>query len=186
MASLLVLYARPSHPPHPHRDNSDVTELPSDPTGYHLPAIIYPDGLLVQQPLPSALRSGLVDVPLLVMHTAQELEMQPTWDVRGLTLAQWNASLASNFTPWGPGVGARVAAAYSFEASISPQLALSTIAGDFMTTCGMIGLAREALGEPGASRTTPLYALVGSWWPGAAGGYPAFAVGYSTKYSMHM
>lgn len=110
--------------------------------------------------------------------------MQPTWDVRRLTPAQWAASLASNFSAWGPGVGAVVGAAYAFESAISPQLALSTIAGDFMTTCGMIGLAREALGAPGARRTAPTYALVGSTWPSAPGGYPSFSIGYNTSYAM--
>ena len=112
--------------------------------------------------------------------------MQPTWDVRKLTPAQWAASLASNFSAWGPDVGARVAAAYAFESAISPQLALSTIAADFMTTCAMVGLARQALGPPGARRTAPTYVLVGSTWPSAAGGYPSFSIGYNTSYAMHM
>ena len=161
-----------------------MTELPSDPSGFHLPAIIYPDGIVVEQALPAALRNGAVDVPLLMMHTAQELEMQPTWDVRSLSVAQWNLSLASNFTPWGSGAGQRVAATYAAEARVSPQLALSSIAADFMTTCAMVGLAREALGSSGAARTAPIYALVGSWWPATP--FPAFEVGYSTRYSMHM
>ena len=69
---------------------------------------------------------------------------------------------------------------------MSPQLALSSIAGDLMTTCAMPGLVADALGAPGAKRTAPIYALVGNAWPGAPGGYPSFIPGYSTLYSMHM
>jgi len=168
-------------------DNSPVQELPAvGPAGFGLPAIIYGDGLLAQLPLAAALRAGLVDVPLLMMHTAQELEMQPTWDVRALSPAQWAASLAGNMSAWGAAAAADVAAAYEFESSISPQLAMSSIAADLMTTCAMPGLVADALGAPGAARTAPIYALMGNAWPGASAGYPTFTVGYSTRYSMHM
>ena len=161
-------------------------ELPTSPLGYGLPAIIYGDGLLAQMPLAAALRAGLVDVPLLMMHTAQELEMQPTFDVRSQTPAQWAATLAGNLSGLGAGAAADVLAAYAAEAAVSPQLALSSIAGDLMTTCAMPGLVADALGAPGAKRTAPIYALVGNAWPGAPDGYPSFIPGYSTLYSMHM
>ena len=168
-------------------DNSPVQELPAGgPGGFGLPAIIYGDGLLAQLPLAPALRAGLVDVPVLMMHTAQELEMQPTWDVRALTEAEWSASLAANLSAWGAPAIAEVLSAYAAESAVSPQLALSSIAADLMTTCAMPGLAADALGAPGAARTAPIYALVGNAWPDNATGYPTFTPGYSTRYAMHM
>lgn len=167
-------------------DNSGMTELPQRPGGYSYPAIIYADGLLAQLPLAQALREGLVDVPLLIAHMAQELEFQPAWVVRSQSPAQWAASLAANLSGLGAGAAAAVEAAYAAESAASPQLALATIAADLMTTCAMPGLVRDALGAPGAARKAPVYALLGNAWPGNPSGYPTFLPGYATPYAMHM
>ena len=54
-------------------DNCDMDQIPNlpPPAGPDLPAIIYADGIIVQEPLAPALRDSLVDVPLLTTHMAQ-------------------------------------------------------------------------------------------------------------------
>lgn len=88
------------------------------------------DGKLVTQPVLEALRSNVVDVPLLLSAMQYEADCLPDVDLLALSPEQWKQYLLNKMAPWGRDVAKQIYDLYEPEARASAQKAFGAILSD--------------------------------------------------------
>ena len=94
---------------------------------------------------------------------AAEPDCGPNTVLRDTSVAAWDAALSEALSGWphGAAFSASVAAAYSVEASVDPQLAFDTLASDYGLTCANVALATAAVTT--GRRKAPTYVMYNAW-----------------------
>jgi len=124
----------------------DSFDFPQSRSGYHEAGVSIVDGVTVVKALEEAFSGDagkIVDVPLLIGTTAQEIEMCPPHDWRAVNLTQFTSVLNSSFALWGPRVVDGLGREYAKQILESRQLAYASFMSDMRFTCGNIALAHR-------------------------------------------
>ena len=105
------------------------------------------DGVTVTMDLLSALRSGLIDVPLLIQSMQCELDsLSPNATIYNMTAAQYQSFLQQYFAArgWPEGAGDAVYDLYADEIAQSRELGYQNMLAEFSFYCGNAAVAVAA------------------------------------------
>ena len=114
------------------------------------------DGVTVTHDLLSALKAGLVDVPLLVQNMQCELDsLSPNKTIYDMSAAQYDTFLQSYFSEhgWPASAASVVSSLYAAEIAQSRELGYQAWFSDYSFGCGNIAVALAA----GAGFGSPVY-----------------------------
>ena len=160
----------------------DSFDFPRARSGYSEPGVSIVDGVTVVQSLESAFSSGrVVDVPLLIGTTAQEIEMCPPHDWRSVGPAGFETALDSSFAAWGQQTVDGISQNYAREIANSSQLGYASMISDMRFTCGNIALARKYA----SAMSSPVYSYVVTYRPSHPWRTLPCIAAYDSPFSFH-
>jgi carboxylesterase type B len=163
----------------------DSFDFPHSTDGYREAGVSIVDGVTVVAGLEQAFSDNtsgrIIDVPLLIGSTSQEIEMCPPHDWRGVSQEQFMSVLNHTFAPWGQQAVRGVQRQYATEIAECSQLAFASIMSDMRFTCGNIELAQRYA----TSMASPVYSYVVSYRPSHPWRTLPCTPSYSSPFSFH-